>query len=467
MGQPPAEESREEARVIGGRYRLLHQLGQGAMGPTWRADDDLLECAVAIKQVVLPRRSRDRAELHERILRESRAAARLVHRHTVTVLDVIEDGGQPWIVTELLAAESLAGLVGRAGPLPSPRVAEIGLALLGALDAAHALGIVHRDVRPGNVLLGTTRIVLGDFGTATLDGDPAYTAPEREQGHPPGPAGDLWSLGATLHFAVQGRPPGDGTPAARADGPLEALLDGLLQCDPERRLDAAGARRLLSDSPEQPAVEEPVTQERIVEEPVQQPAQAAPPPPQVPPAAPVASSRRRLRARVLGAGRPAAAPAATAPATAGPPTAPPAGGPALTQFTSEAGWRVAIPAGWRSDGLGAGNYTFLDPSGAVAITIRSAPATDDDPLAELKARYESAQDQGSQAHYLGTVPYRGFPAADYDHTDLRAGGPPQRGRARNFIVGVRRYEISVTAPADRWGEGGPCFAGATDTFVPV
>ncbi len=250
----------EPSRLVGGRYRLLDCLGQGAMGPLWRADDELLELRVAVKQVLLPRRSTDRAELHQRVVAQARAAARLSHRNAVQVLDVVEHEGHPWIVIELLSGTDLGTLVRRDGPLPPRRAAEIGVAMVGALDAAHGTGLVHSDVKPGNVLLSGGRILLADFGIATLTGDPAYTAPERHRDDPPTPATDLWALGATLFFAVEGHPPfsydtlaADPTvgttrdpPPPQAAGALTPVLGGLLLRDPQRRLDAAGARYFLS-----------------------------------------------------------------------------------------------------------------------------------------------------------------------------------------------------------------------------
>lgn len=264
------------SRVIGNRYRLLARLGQGGMGTVWKAMDDVLNRTVAIKEIDLPEsRDGDRDQLRERTMREARAAARLSHPNAVTVYDVVEEAGRPWIVMQLVAAESLADAVRDRGPLPPGRVAEIGLAVLQALQAAHAAGIVHRDVKPGNVLLGYDgRVVLTDFGIATLEGDPsitgtgmllgapAYIAPERARGLRPGPASDLWSLGATLYTAVEGRPPYDREtplatltalmteepPAPVLAGPLTPILQGLLEPDPAHRLDATTAGRLLSEA---------------------------------------------------------------------------------------------------------------------------------------------------------------------------------------------------------------------------
>jgi eukaryotic-like serine/threonine-protein kinase len=262
--------------VVAGRYELLDRIGQGAMGTVWRARDQVLVRDVAVKEVRLPdlMPARDRAILRERTLREARVSAKLSHPCVVTVHDVIEADGTPWIVMELVIARSLEQVLAEDGPLPPRRVAEMGLMLLGALASAHAAGIVHRDVKPGNVLLTRDgRAVLTDFGIAAVDGDPALTqtgmvvgtpgfcAPERIRGAPASPASDLWSLGATLYAAVEGRGPFDGhgspmavlasivhsdPPPARLAGPLGAVIEALMSKDPAQRPDAARAGQLLT-----------------------------------------------------------------------------------------------------------------------------------------------------------------------------------------------------------------------------
>jgi eukaryotic-like serine/threonine-protein kinase len=266
-------------RTVAGRYELVGRLGSGGMGTVWRAQDVVLGRAVAVKEIVFPHGLPDdeREVLRERTRREARAAARLDHPSAVTVYDVVEEEGAPFLVMELVEARTLADVVRSDGPLSPQHAAEVGLAVLGALEAAHRQGIVHRDVKPGNVLLtrdaaGTPgRVVLTDFGIATSSGDasitstglilgsPSYIAPERCRGQSPGPASDLWSLGASLFTAVEGRPPYDeGDPLStvtavvngehapfRAAGPLQPVLEGLLERDPAARLDAGSARRLL------------------------------------------------------------------------------------------------------------------------------------------------------------------------------------------------------------------------------
>ncbi|PRY01905.1 serine/threonine-protein kinase [Allonocardiopsis opalescens] len=264
-------------RLVAGRYQLLAPLGRGGMGAVWRARDTLLDRDVAVKEVLLPADlgEEERLRSYERTRREARLAAQLNQPSIVTIHDVVDDGGHPWIVMELVSGRSLQETVDATGPLPARRVAEIGLQLLDALEAAHALGVVHRDVKPANVQLADNgRVVLTDFGIATRDGDPSvtrtgalvgspeYMAPERISGEGAGPAGDLWSLGATLYLAVEGRSPfrREGItaviaavmnqpppPVVRA-GPLAGVLSGLLDKDPARRFDAARARAALAEA---------------------------------------------------------------------------------------------------------------------------------------------------------------------------------------------------------------------------
>src|SRR3954447_4637105 len=252
-------------RLVAGCYRLHTPLGRGGMGVVWAAEDELLQRPVAVKEVRLPATVDDeeRQLLRERTMREARTAARLDHPCAVRVFDVCEDDEQPFIVMERLSGRTLSELVKTQGPLSPARAAEVGLCLLDALVAAHAAGIVHRDVKPGNVVVGDDgRVTLTDFGIASTAGDPsitstglllgspAYIAPERARGGRPEPSSDLRSLGATLYTAVEGRPPFDKPeavatlaavvtephePGRRAGPLLGPLLDGLLDKDPAAR----------------------------------------------------------------------------------------------------------------------------------------------------------------------------------------------------------------------------------------
>ncbi|HEU4422853.1 MAG TPA: serine/threonine-protein kinase [Pilimelia sp.] len=261
-------------QVVADRYRLVEPLGQGGMGRVWRARDELLHRDVAIKELVPPigLTADERQEMRERTLREARAIARLSHPNVVRIFDILRTDGDPWIVMEYVPSRSLQDVLANDGPLPPKRVAEIGLGMLAALRAAHRAGMVHRDVKPGNVLLGDDgRVVLTDFGLATIPGDPvvtrtglvlgspAYIAPERAHDGTAEPAADMWSLGATLYAAVEGqspyaRPSAIATLAAlateppapaRHGGPLKPLFNGLLRKDPAQRIGADEAERLL------------------------------------------------------------------------------------------------------------------------------------------------------------------------------------------------------------------------------
>lgn len=270
----------DNVRVIAGRYRLEKRLGRGGMGVVWRATDQLLGRRVAVKEIAQDdslseeeaRRQRDRT------LREARAVAQLRHPHIIVVHDVVEQDEQPYIVMELLDGGSLADRISTRGPVDAAEAARIGVALLGALRTAHAAGVLHRDIKPANVLLGTAsdeadseRVVLTDFGIAQVVGattltesgafvgSPEYTAPERMSGLGTGPASDLWSLGALLCTILSGESPfrrdslGGILHAVVFDEirppdearPLLPVVRGLLERDPERRLEAAEAERML------------------------------------------------------------------------------------------------------------------------------------------------------------------------------------------------------------------------------
>ena len=261
-------------RVVAGRYRLIAPVGRGGMGTVWRARDEMLDREVAVKEVLLRQDlgDREREERHRRTLREARASARLNHPGVVTVHDVVDEDDRPWIVMELVRARSLQEIVDSDGTLPPRRVAGIGRQVVSALRAAHATGILHRDVKPANVLITDEgRAVLTDFGIAQVAGDatltqtgllvgsPAYMAPERVKGERAIPASDLWALGATLYTACEGRPPHHRSdamavlaavmtqeaPPPRNAGPLAPVLHGLLRPDPVERLRGDQAEEML------------------------------------------------------------------------------------------------------------------------------------------------------------------------------------------------------------------------------
>ncbi|MGY0066403.1 serine/threonine-protein kinase [Streptomyces sp. QTS137] len=269
MSEEPGSE-----RVVAGRYRLLSPLGEGGMGTVWRARDEVLHREVAVKEVRAPAglSASDVERMYARLEREAWAAARITDRNVVTVYDVATEDGRPWIVMELVRGLSLAEVLDAEGPLDPRRAAHIGAEVLAALRAAHGAGVLHRDVKPANVLIANDgRIVLTDFGIATVEGSsaltmtgevvgsPEFLAPERALGRTPGPESDLWSLGVLLYATVEGSSPfrqdtplstlraivDEELPPPRRAGPLAPVIEGLLRKAPAERLSAVQAQQDL------------------------------------------------------------------------------------------------------------------------------------------------------------------------------------------------------------------------------
>jgi serine/threonine protein kinase len=293
--------------LLAGRYRLGAVIGVGGMGVVWRGHDELLGRDVAVKEMIWPPHltEQERQIACRRATREAQMAGRLSHRNVVRIYDIVEEDSHPCIVMEFLPYKSLREILDEEGPVPPDRGAQIGLGVLGALSAAHAEGILHRDVKPANILVGPDgRVVLTDFGIAraadsptltadgTVLGSPSYIAPERARGgqSAAGAPGDLWGLGASLYTAVEGHPPFERNGALAtltavvADeleqpthaGPLEPVISGLLRKDPAQRLGTAEAGELLRQ------VAEPQATEPQIAEPRPAPAPAASPRPVVP-----------------------------------------------------------------------------------------------------------------------------------------------------------------------------------------
>lgn len=435
-----------EGRVINGRYRLLRTLGAGGMGRVWLAYDDELACEVAMKEIALPDVPMDATEPAQRIARarsEARHAARLRgHPHVATVHDVVVHEGLPWIVMEYIPdAVDLQAVVRRSGPLLPVQAARIGLAVLDALTAGHRIGILHRDVKPANILLASdasgdpyARVLLTDYGialqpesreprltaTAGILGTPGYLAPERARGEPPTPAADLFSLGATLYSAVEGRGPFDRhgdyatltallgeepTQPVRA-GELAPVLQGLLVKDPVRRSSPETVTRGL---------------ERVVQG-------ASPAWPPAAGSGPVGAGQAGLGA-TPGFGPPPEGFGAVTPQTPGaPPT------PSTPQTPAGAPQGAVGPVTPGTPGPGAGGYGSGSPAtpggapGAVPYdpwrqgATPQQPAAPGNPYAQgpygpYAGSGSSAQSpsvgSGNSSPYGGPTPYGGSPAPPY------------------------------------------------------
>ncbi|MFF4029791.1 protein kinase [Streptomyces sviceus] len=278
-GETKGKGQDETGRLLAGRYRVVAQLGRGGMGVVWRAVDEVLGREVAVKELrtYTDADGPELADLRLRMQREARAAARVRHPGVVAVHDVAEVDGRPLIVMELVEGPSLDQVLRKQGTLDPREAAGIGAKVMDALAAAHKAGVLHRDVKPGNILLDRSgRVLLTDFGIATMD-DPGdgsatsltrtghlvgsldYMAPERAQGADPGPASDVWALGATLYAAIEGASPfrrtstfstltaivGEPLPESHRAGPLGPVLQRLLDKRPEARPGAEEARDLL------------------------------------------------------------------------------------------------------------------------------------------------------------------------------------------------------------------------------
>lgn len=264
----------DKQRLLANRYRLESLLGRGSMGAVWKAHDVVLGRSVAVKEVLLPPTQTDEENdiARERALREARSIAALSHPNVVTLYDVVEDDGRPWVVMELVPAKNLAQILRDGGTLDPTEAARIGLAVLAALNSAHEVGITHRDVKPGNILVSPDgRVKLADFGisrraedsaltrTGLMVGSPSYIAPEVARGRAATSAADIWGLGATLQCAVEGTPPfdlgdpvstltavvGDPPRPAPHAGPLQPLITRMLEKDPRDRIRPDEARQAL------------------------------------------------------------------------------------------------------------------------------------------------------------------------------------------------------------------------------
>ncbi|MEV4679410.1 protein kinase domain-containing protein [Streptomyces kurssanovii] len=400
-----------EGRLLAGRYRLGGVLGRGGMGTVWRAVDETLGRTVAVKELRFPGSVDDdeKRRLITRTLREAKAIARIRNNSAVTVYDVVDEDDRPWIVMELVEGKSLAEVVREDGVLTPRRAAEVGLAILDVLRSAHREGILHRDVKPSNVLIGRDgRVVLTDFGIAQVEGDPSitstgmlvgapsYISPERARGHKPGPAADLWSLGGLLYASVEGCPPYDkGSAIAtltavmtepldppKNAGPLEEVIYGLLAKDPAQRLDDAGARALLTQVVNAP--EAPVLPPEPEPSPEATRAIRLPSVPPVPPARPKDPAADRVRGALRSVRNAAAA------VKAEPKQQPAPGGPARRAAAVRAPLTDVVP-----------RRTLVIIAAVALIAVLSTVLvfafSDDDPGNRTKGKDETAASAGSTA----------------------------------------------------------------------
>jgi serine/threonine protein kinase len=492
-------------RVLAGRYRLLSRIGRGGMGTVWLARDEVLDREVAVKEVsIYPGLSdSERDVLYQRTQREARATARLSHPGIVTVHDVVTEDGRPWIVMEYVKAQSLQEIIELYGPMRYEQVAEVGRQLVGALRTAHAAGILHRDVKPGNVLLWREgreqRAVLTDFGIAQMTGDvtltktglimgsPAYIAPERAKGENVGPPSDLWALGATLYAAVDGRPPHQRVDAMstlgavltvdpgppRDGGPLSPVLLGLMERDPGRRMTAETAADLLAQVASGKTVAVPVLAADHTR-------------PDAFPAAPLYSEGATahttqprpsrpgrgllvaigllvvvvvalggfLVVRGLGTSGPAAvvtpAPVNTGAlvrSRQGTPSKPPAKSPipAGWQKVTGAGFTLNVPIGWtRTSGT-----TWRDPASGAFVQVDQTPWTGD-PAAHWRT-WEAQVPKSGKLRGFRAIGVTRLDAntADVEFTYLTS-SHPMHAVDRGVLVNGRPYALFISIPDSEW-----------------
>jgi len=467
---------RAGGRVLARRYHLQRVLGRGAMGAVWEAEDTFLRRTVAVKEVVLPGSlsPEERAVSCERTLREARAIARLGHPNVVTLFDVLDEDSRPWVVMELVPSRSLAEVIKEDGPLHPLRVATVGLAILGALEAAHAAGITHRDVKPGNILLGHDgRVKLTDFGIARAAGDdtitgtgllvgsPSYIAPEIVKGLEAGAPADMWGLGATLYAAVEGRAPFSGgdametlsnvvqeppSPYEKA-GPLMPALDAMLEKDPVRRARPVDARRALLDVLRGGAEAEAPVRPTPAVAPAPAPEPAPPPEPVAAPAPGpgladllVPVWRQGRSEESLGA-PPAEARSEPNPATTGDPIAAPTSSPASGSSATESS-ATGSSAGRSSAGGSSASGSSASGSSASGSSASGSSAGDGSSGAVAgDGASGAAVPVGGLAAAAGAMALRRGEPAEAAGTDPADDAPPAGKSVAGSTVGERARDV--------------------------
>ncbi len=518
--------ARESQRLLAGRYRLGAVIGRGGMGAVWRAHDELLHRDVAVKEIVWPAHldAEEREIARRRAVREAQLAARVHHPNVVGVYDIVEEDDRPSIVMELVPFRSLRDAVAEEGPMTPAQAARVGLSVLAALRAVHEAGVVHRDVKPANILLSPEgRVVLTDFGIAkaadspaltvsgVLLGSPSYLAPERARGGRAGAAADMWALGASLYAAVEGRPPfeRDGVlasltavvadelePAPHA-GPLWPVIDGLLRKDPAARLGAAEVElmlnRIVTDDTSSLAEDWQTSGSRrfraglaaltavaaiaviavgiamaLGRPPGHQAAQRSTPGATSQPApagrAPSASSAPPSPSSAPSSAR--SGPSATASGNGGLGTLP-AG---YHWFTNSTGFSIAVPRGWQISHDG--HYVYIrdpDDSG-IFLLIDQSDQPKADPVADW--RQQAANRQGAYPGYhlilLRAVRYtQAQKAADWEFTYDR-NGVMVEVLNRNILANAHHaYALYWSTPLSDWNADYHFFQVFAATFRPA
>lgn len=482
--------------LVAGRYRLAESIGQGGMGRVWRAADEMLDRKVAVKEIRVDvptvGGTEDVRVRRERTLREARATARIDHPNVVRVYDVVDEGELLWIVMELIPGRSLERVTADDGPLGPRESARVGLGLVAALERVHARGVLHRDIKPGNVLVDGDRVVLTDFGIAALQdataltmagmlvGSPDYMAPERIAGRPQGPPSDIWSVGATLCAALAGHSPfARGTTLATlhavlyeepqlpdSAGPLAGLLGRLLAKEPGERPELGELGRELRGVAfpgRTPTVRVALPAEgvppRSVEAPTpaEAPAVAAGPPNSVA----TTPSSRRTRRTALYAATGAAAVAAvvtavvlltphttthhpgtgvgTSPTVEGttrPRTLPPGA------HEEAGGYAWATPAGWRRDVKTGAEVHYTSPDGTQELLAKASLAQGD--LLEVWQKSENDAHEGQDYHkiLLGRTTFKGRPAVEWEYT-FTLKGTPWHARLLGFDENGTSYQVNT------------------------
>jgi hypothetical protein len=515
-------------QLIASRYQLLDRLGRGGMGEVWAAEDTKLGRRVAVKIIDLRHTDdRKRDEIRARAMREGRAAAQIDHPNSVRVFDVLDEDDVLYLVMELVDATPLDDLVRRDGPMAPAGAAALGLDVLSALRAAHAAGVVHRDVKPGNVMvLDDGRVKLADFGIATITedpeltatglvlGTPSYLAPEAASGQRAGTAADLWGLGALLYFTVEGAPPfeRDSTiatlhavvhepprPAARA-GALGPVLERLLVKDPTARPTAAETHALLESARTGVGATQVLVAPRLVE---QTSVRRDPAPRPAP--APSGNGGKLLAAlaalallAAIGAvllqrsqagddddASPTTTTASTAvdaPAdaeTTAPTTAPetttteattvvdldrPDGVPGDWLPYEGDGWRVWHPATWTPRDAGAGQVDLVDPTTGQYLRIGKVTPAGKDPV----AAWEHQEKDFAKRHPdYERIALEATDYRDYDAAIWEYTFEGQHADNLGFVVGDTGFALNFVTDDGRWDDTSDLRDGFRSGFEPA